>query len=212
MARSGSLGWMLLGGAVFAALELDRRHGPSMRPRPEPVPPDPLASGVWTGPVVELASGAHTTFTSPFGARATADDPSGHLGIDLGAPTGTPVRALASGVVVGHYPDPQISGYGNLLVVDHGDDTAGLYAHLDSFADGTERGARVAAGQLLGTVGSTNSGGGFRSSPPHLHLEILRAAPGERMRAFSTFRGGAQHYPERDDPAAWAAARGVRLV
>jgi len=86
-----------------------------------------------------------------------------HEGLDLAAPTGTPVRAAAAGVVVlaGRY-----SGYGKLVEVDHGNGIVTRYGHNSRIA--VREGERVMRGQLLGFVGATG-----RANAPHLHYEVL---------------------------------------
>jgi murein DD-endopeptidase MepM/ murein hydrolase activator NlpD len=96
--------------------------------------------------------------TSPFGMRWG----SLHPGIDIGVGMGTPIHAAASGrVIVAAYS----GGYGNLIVIDHGNGLATAYAHQSSMAAGV--GEQVAQGQVIGYVGST----GF-STGPHLHFEV----------------------------------------
>ncbi len=75
-----------------------------------------------------------------------------HKGIDLRAPRGAPVRAVAAGRVAwaGWF-----KGYGNLVILDHGDGYHSLVAHLASMSTAT--GEQVAQGALLGTVGDTES-------------------------------------------------------
>jgi murein DD-endopeptidase MepM/ murein hydrolase activator NlpD len=95
---------------------------------------------------------------SPYGMRWG----SLHPGIDIGAGTGTPIKAAASGrVVVAGYS----GGYGNLTVIDHGNGIVTAYAHQSSLA--ASAGQQVAQGQVIGYVGST----GF-STGPHLHFEV----------------------------------------
>lgn len=84
-----------------------------------------------------------------------------HAGVDFRGATGTPVLAAAAGTVV--FAGPR-SGYGNAVIIDHGGALATLYAHQNRLSVAT--GAKVAAGQAVGTVGST----GF-STGPHLHFE-----------------------------------------
>jgi murein DD-endopeptidase MepM/ murein hydrolase activator NlpD len=84
-----------------------------------------------------------------------------HEGIDISAPTGTAVRAAASGSVV--YAG-WLGGYGQLVVVDHGNGLATAYAHLSSIWIG---GGSVSQGQGVGAVGCTGSCTG-----PHLHFEV----------------------------------------
>jgi murein DD-endopeptidase MepM/ murein hydrolase activator NlpD len=85
-----------------------------------------------------------------------------HEGIDIGAGTGTPIVASASGTVI--YAG-WMSGYGNLVVIDHGGGIATAYAHQSALAAGV--GQAVAQGQVIGYVGCT--GHCFGS---HLHFEV----------------------------------------
>jgi len=85
-----------------------------------------------------------------------------HKAIDIGAPMGAPIQNLAAGTVTMARAN---GGYGNVVMVDHGDGWRSLYAHCDSM--NVEPGQRVEAGEQLGSVGSTG-----RSTGPHLHLEI----------------------------------------
>jgi murein DD-endopeptidase MepM/ murein hydrolase activator NlpD len=88
-----------------------------------------------------------------------------HEGIDLVAPTGTPVYAAADGIVVGAAPNGR---YGNWVRIEHGGRLATVYGHLMAFAPGIEPGETVARGELIGFVGSTG-----RSTGAHLHFEVL---------------------------------------
>jgi murein DD-endopeptidase MepM/ murein hydrolase activator NlpD len=85
-----------------------------------------------------------------------------HTGVDISAPTGTPVRATADGIVTFA---AWFSGYGQLVIVDHGGGYETYYAHLSRFAvvDGQE----VRRGDQVGAVGSTG-----RVTAPHLHYEV----------------------------------------
>ena len=85
-----------------------------------------------------------------------------HTGIDIGVGYGVPIRSSAAGTVI--YAS-WMGGYGNVIIVDHGDGLSTLYAHQAGLAVGT--GAHVARGQTVGYVGST----GF-STGPHLHFEV----------------------------------------
>ncbi|UCH46739.1 MAG: M23 family metallopeptidase [Betaproteobacteria bacterium] len=88
-----------------------------------------------------------------------------HRGIDYGAPTGTPVRATASGRV--KFAGRK-GGYGKLISLRHANGYGTRYAHLSRFAKGIRRGARVEQGQVIGYVGKTGLANG-----PHLHYEFL---------------------------------------
>ncbi len=102
--------------------------------------------------------------TSPFGWRIhpILGYRKFHTGIDIGVGYGTPIHAADGGAVI--YAT-WMGGYGNVIIVDHGDGLSTLYAHQSSLAVGT--GARVTRGQTIGYVGST----GF-STGPHLHFEV----------------------------------------
>jgi murein DD-endopeptidase MepM/ murein hydrolase activator NlpD len=88
-----------------------------------------------------------------------------HEGIDLAAPTGTPIYAAADGVVVGAAPN---AGYGNWIRIDHPRNLSTIYGHLSEFAPGIKEGIQVSRDELIGFVGSTG-----HSTGPHLHFEIL---------------------------------------
>jgi murein DD-endopeptidase MepM/ murein hydrolase activator NlpD len=96
--------------------------------------------------------------TSPFGYRWGRH----HDGIDIAAPAGAPVRAARAGrtAFAGWR-----GGYGNMVLVEHGQGYATLYAHLDDYV--VERGQYVGAGQVIGYVGNTGYSFG-----PHLHFEV----------------------------------------
>lgn len=113
--------------------------------------PRSVSSGGWTWPT----SG---TVTSGFGYRWGRL----HAGIDIGAPTGTPIVAAKGGVVsfAG-----VMGGYGNIIVVDHGGGMTTRYAHQSQL--GASVGQSVQAGDKIGYVGSTGN-----STGPHLHFEV----------------------------------------
>ena len=91
-----------------------------------------------------------------------------HQGIDIGAPTGTPIHAAAAGTVI--YCGWE-EGYGNLTVLDHGGDLATAYGHQSSIA--VACGQHVNQGDVIGYVGCTGHCFG-----PHLHFEVrINGAP-----------------------------------
>jgi hypothetical protein len=105
--------------------------------------------------------------SSTYSAAHTVDGvyyPHFHDGIDIAAPVGRPVKAIAAGKVIfaGTYPDGA-----RVVRVKHADGSISLYAHLGQGLD-VRKGDKVAAGQQLGVVGTTGHVTG-----PHLHLEIL---------------------------------------
>lgn len=97
-----------------------------------------------------------------------------HDGIDLAAPVGAPIRAIADGQVM--YADPH-GGYGKYIVVRHLNGITSHYGHCDTME--VIPGHTVTAGQIIGTVG--NSGA---STGPHLHFEIRRDGEAQDPESF----------------------------
>ena len=120
--------------------------------------PSGMQPDLW--PVEGRLIGAFGRRTDPFSGEGAM-----HMGVDIGAPTGTPVRVTADGVVV--YAQME-SGYGKLIRVDHGNGIETYYAHLSKFY--VNVGQDVHRGEIIGLVGSTG-----RVTAPHLHYEVRRA-------------------------------------
>jgi murein DD-endopeptidase MepM/ murein hydrolase activator NlpD len=101
---------------------------------------------------------------SSFGERLDPFNGEGafHAGIDIDAPSGTPVRATADGDVTAA---AMVAGYGREIVLDHGHDMATVYGHLSSIVVMT--GQHVLRGQVIGYVGQSG-----RATGPHLHYEV----------------------------------------
>ena len=91
-----------------------------------------------------------------------------HEGIDIRAAEGTPIYAIADGIVIKAAPDSKgvENGGGHMIFVDFGDGVEGRYMHLSSY--GVKAGDKVKAGQVIGFTGNTGD-----SSTPHLHFEYL---------------------------------------
>ncbi len=88
-----------------------------------------------------------------------------HTGIDLTAPTGTPIYATGDGII--KKADAKLSsGYGNQVEIDHGFGYVTKYAHMSKFS--VKQGQKVKRGEIIGFVGSTG-----RSTAPHLHYEVI---------------------------------------
>ncbi|MDH7490545.1 MAG: M23 family metallopeptidase, partial [Anaerolineae bacterium] len=117
---------------------------------------------LWAGEFVQPIQG---TLTTSFGAYREYNDgrrESRHGGIDLSAPTGTPVMAANAGRVVFAGP---LQVYGNGIVIDHGLGLASAYFHLHTI--GVQVGQMVQKGDVIGTVGNTGL-----STGAHLHWEM----------------------------------------
>lgn len=87
-----------------------------------------------------------------------------HKGTDYAAARGTPIRATGNGKV--SFAGRK-GGYGNTVVIQHGQGIQTLYGHMNAFAKGMRNGARVSQGDVIGYVGSTGLASG-----PHLHYEF----------------------------------------
>ena len=108
------------------------------------------------------------TLTSAFGYRIhpISGQPHSHTGIDVSAARGTPIYAAKGGqVIMSEYGSGVNWSYGNFVVIDHGDGTTTLYAHMSSRA--VSEGQMVTQGQTIGYVGNTGN-----SKGNHLHLEV----------------------------------------
>jgi murein DD-endopeptidase MepM/ murein hydrolase activator NlpD len=90
-----------------------------------------------------------------------------HTGIDIGAPSGAPIRASRAGEVA--YAGSGYRGYGKLVILDHGDGERTYYAHNRRIL--VSQGERVKQGELIARVGETGNATG-----PHLHFEIRRGS------------------------------------
>jgi murein DD-endopeptidase MepM/ murein hydrolase activator NlpD len=102
--------------------------------------------------------------TSPFGYRNHPIFGRSilHSGIDIGVDEGTPVHAADGGVVV---EADWIGGYGNAVIIDHGNGLSTLYGHNSSLA--VSAGQTVSQGQVIAYAGSTGN-----STGPHVHFEV----------------------------------------
>ncbi len=114
---------------------------------------------------------------SPYGYRVHPiyGDSRLHAGVDFNASYGTAIAAAKAGKVI--YAS-QMSGYGNVIIIDHGGGISTLYAHQSSFA--VSLGAVVSQGKTIGYVGATGNVTG-----PHLHFEVrVNGAPVNPMPYF----------------------------
>jgi murein DD-endopeptidase MepM/ murein hydrolase activator NlpD len=130
-------------------------------------------------PLMGRLMGGFGERTDPFSGEGAF-----HKGVDISAPTGTPVRATADGVVI--HADASLSGYGRLVIIDHGGGYQTWYAHLSRMQ--VHVGQELHRGEILGAVGSTG-----RATAPHLHYEVHL---GGLVRNPRPFLAKAVAYPE----------------
>lgn len=123
--------------------------------------PDPKASLLDFGLPLR---GPSVRVVSLFGWR---DRRKVHEGLDFKASIGTPVYAAERGVV--SYVGRSLSGYGLIVVINHGGGWSSVYAHLSRAL--VKRGSRVSKGGQIAYSGNTG-----RSTGPHLHFEIRKGA------------------------------------
>ncbi|OLF51524.1 peptidoglycan DD-metalloendopeptidase family protein [Pseudomonas chlororaphis] len=87
-----------------------------------------------------------------------------HKGVDYAAPRGTPIKAAGDGKVL---LAGRRGGYGNTVIIQHGNTYRTLYGHMQGFAKGVKTGGNVKQGQVIGYIGTTGL-----STGPHLHYEF----------------------------------------
>ena len=126
---------------------------------PTTAPPPPQPSGGQACPVAGPVSFIDTWGAPRSGGR-------GHQGVDMMAARGTPVAAIFDGTISRTGSGSSLGGITIWMRSSAGDSF--YYAHLDSIAGGISSGTSVAAGQVIGTVGST---GNASPAYPHLHFE-----------------------------------------
>ncbi|GIM92758.1 M23 family metallopeptidase [Paractinoplanes toevensis] len=140
-------------------------------------------------PQATVAAGGGTAWRNPnptarvtscFGPRWGRQ----HEGVDMAAPAGSPIVAAGAGVVV---RAGVAQGYGNAVLIDHGDGWLTHYGHLSLIT--VVAGQRVAAGQQIGNEGSTG-----HSTGPHLHFEVHQG-----------------FYQNPVEPTAWMRLHGVDI-
>ncbi|WP_293406404.1 M23 family metallopeptidase [Phenylobacterium sp.] len=127
-----------------------------------PAPPPPEPDFAFGEPV------AGHSVNSPFGLRRMPWESHGrlHRGVDIAAPSGTPVTAVEDGVIVRAGTSPS---YGRFVEVKHDGGLTSFYAHLGRIERGAKAGATVTGGTVIGRIGSSGI-----STGPHLHFEMRR--------------------------------------
>ncbi len=119
----------------------------------------------YSGPIPENASKGTGVFGWPTAGQITQGYWEHHRALDIGTWKGAPILAADSGYVVAAGWDD--TGYGRMVVIDHGNGFQTRYAHMQVYY--VEAGDSVAKGQQIGEVGSTGN-----STGPHLHFEVIQ--------------------------------------
>lgn len=142
-----------------AALAAATAHAPHAA---QAVPPTTTSGG--TLGIGALARPLDVPVNSDYGPRThpVHGDVRQHHGVDMSAPTGTPIRSFADGTVT--FAGPR-GGYGNVVIVEHANGYETRYAHQSAIDVAV--GQRIRAGEVVGRVGSTG-----QSTGPHLHFEL----------------------------------------
>jgi hypothetical protein len=133
--------------------------------RSDPTTAKGIGAGACTAPAQGAVGGGTYVWptTEHFISGYGYSPETNHPAIDIGGQLGSPVFAVDSGVVV--YSGWSDLGYGNMIMVDHGDGFQSLYAHLSQILVGC--GQSVDQNEQIGAVGSTGN-----STGPHLHFEL----------------------------------------
>ena len=113
---------------------------------------------------ISLINPVSGVITSRYGSNDSVRDHT-HAGLDISAPYGTPIKACAAGVVT--YSGNAGDGFGNYVVISHGNGVTTLYAHCSSLL--VSAGQSVSQGEVIAKVGSTGN-----STGNHLHLEVRK--------------------------------------
>lgn len=149
--------------------------GGEMPPPPAPVrktTPSGSRRVAATGPVNPYRGGSGAAlsgfFGNPLPGGLVTQGLHGWNGFDIGAHTGTPIYAAAAGRVIVARTSGWNGGYGSYVVIDHGNGTQTLYAHMSQNISSV--GEQISRGALIGYVGSTGE-----STGSHLHFEVRGA-------------------------------------
>lgn len=147
-------------GLEHLTVEMEKKLQAMIRERSQALGPVVLGTGRFSYPV-------RGPLTSPFGYRThpILGTTRFHSGLDFGVDHGTPIQAAGSGIVL---VAEWYGGYGNCVILQHGNDMTTLYAHCSKLH--VAQGDRIRQGQIIGDVGSTGM-----STGPHLHFEVRQA-------------------------------------
>lgn len=125
---------------------------------------EPLLDPVWEWPTAPAGY-----YACPTPGAVLTQGLHGHDAVDLAVPKGTPIHAAASGIVTASKSNGLYNGgYGNFVMILHGNDSQTLYAHMSKTT--VSNGERVTQGEVIGYVGMTGL-----TTGPHVHFEVRGA-------------------------------------
>lgn len=169
-------GEALVRGSVVIIPGGELAQAPAAKPSNSKKTPTKTASSVRTGGSMGSVRSTGNTSDSSLSGSFANPAPSGRLsqgihgwnGVDIAAPSGSGVFAAAAGNVIVSRVGGWNGGYGNYVVIDHGNGVQTLYAHMSSIS--VSVGESVSRGQGIGGVGNTGQSTGY-----HLHFEVRGA-------------------------------------
>lgn len=140
--------------------------GGAVTPPPSAAPAKSSGASINT---VAVSGGGSGDFAAPLASYTRTQGIHGYNAVDLAAPSGATIRAVAAGtVIVAKVNGAWNGGYGNYVVIKHANGVQTLYAHM--LSGSVSVGQSVSQGQAIGQVGNTG-----RSTGSHLHLEVRGA-------------------------------------
>lgn len=123
--------------------------------------------------IVYTSPTKYTSISSPYGNRLLYGNNNFHNGVDFLAPAGSEIYAITSGYIT--YAEFLETGYGNTIIIDHGNNTKSLYSHTSENYI-VNVGDWVLSGQIIGYVGPKYLSNGMlngNTTGPHLHFSVF---------------------------------------
>jgi len=138
---------------------------PGGRLPPPPPAPKTASTAIYIPPTAFEGLGSGSLLWPAGSRRITQYYSRRHFGLDIGAPTGTPIYAVSDGSII--YSGWNSGGYGNMVIINHGGGLFTRYGHASKLL--VKAGDEVKQGDTIALIGSTG-----RSTGPHLHFEVLK--------------------------------------
>lgn len=166
----------LVSGATVIIPGGELAAAPAAKVKAKAAPKTAATSKIKTGGSMGSVKGTGNTSDGSFSSSFANPAPAGRVsqgihgwnGVDMAAPSGSPIYAAAGGTVIVSRVGGWNGGYGNYVVIDHGNGVQTLYAHMST--DDVSVGETVSRGQKIGSVGNTGQSTGY-----HLHFEVRGA-------------------------------------